>query len=78
MRSSKSPEFPQLCDQAYRVRSGVNVLMPGGSRTGRRTPDGTLLKTLGKPDGITLGELQRNAACVLGYIIKSDAMERTE
>lgn len=78
MRSSKSPEFPQLCDQAYRVRSGVNVLMPGGSRTSRRKPDGTLLKTLGKPEGITLGELQRNAACVLGYIIRSDAAERTE
>lgn len=78
MRSSKSPEFPQLCDQAYRVRSGVNVLMPGGSRSGKRKPDGTLLKTLGKPYGITLGELQRNDARVFGYIIKSSAMERTE
>ncbi len=75
MRSSKSPEFPNLCDQAYRVRAGVNVLMPGGGRTGRRKPDGTLLKTLGKKDGITLGELQRNAAEILGFVVKSAAMK---
>ena len=76
MRSSKSPEFPNIKDQAYRVRSGVNVLMPGGERTGRRKPDGTLLKTLGKPDGITLGELQQNAAHVLNFIMNSYAMKR--
>lgn len=75
MRSSKSPEFPNLCDQAYRVRAGVNVLMPGGGRTGRRKPDGTLLKTLGKKDGITLGELQKNAAEILGFVVKSAAMK---
>ena len=45
MRSSKSPEFPKMRDQAYRVRAGVNVLMPGGSRGSKRKPDGTLLKT---------------------------------
>ena len=76
MRSSKSPEFPSICDQAYRVRAGVNVLMPGGGRTGRRKPDGTLLKTLGKPEGITLGELQRNASEVLGFVMNSEAMNK--
>ena len=65
MRSSKSPEFPSLCDNAYRVRAGVDVLMPGGNRVGKRKPDGTLLKTCGKPDGITLGELQQTAMRVL-------------
>ncbi|MBR2868725.1 MAG: glycoside hydrolase family 3 C-terminal domain-containing protein [Clostridia bacterium] len=75
MRSSKSPEFPNICDQAYRVRAGVNVLMPGGGRTGKRKPDGTLLKTLGKYNGITMGELQRNAVQILGYIINSAAMK---
>ncbi len=65
MRSSKSPEFPNLCDNAYRVRAGVDVLMPGGSRMGKRKPDGTLLKTYGKQDGITLGELQKTAEHVL-------------
>lgn len=65
MRSSKSPEFPQMCDNAYRVRAQVDVLMPGGKRAGRQKPDGTLLETYGKPDGITLGELQRTAKNVL-------------
>lgn len=71
MRSSKSPEFPSICDQAYRVRAGVNLLMPGGGRAGRKKPDGTLLKTLGKEGGITLGELQRNAYDVLNFVLKS-------
>ncbi len=75
MRSSKSPEFPNIKDQAYRIRAGVNVLMPGGGRAGVRKPDGTLLKTLGKEDGITLGELQRNAKEVLGFVMNSSAMK---
>ena len=75
MRSSKSPEFPQLKDQAYRVRAGVNVLMPGGGRTGRRKPDGTLLATLGKSGGITLGELQQNAMHVLDFVMNSYPMK---
>jgi hypothetical protein len=54
--------------------------MPGGDRTGRRKPDGTLLETLGKSEGITLGELQRNAAQILGFVMNSNAMnaERPE
>ena len=70
MRSSKSPEFPKLCDNAYRVRAGVDVLMPGGNRAGKRKPDGTLLKTYGKEDGITLGELQATAKNVLKICMK--------
>ena len=70
MQYTASPEFPSLKDNAYRVRAGVDVLMPGGKRSGRRKPDGTLLKTYGKPDGITLGELQRTAEHVLGVVMK--------
>ncbi len=69
MRSSKSPEFPEMCDQAYRVRAGVNVLMPGGKRTGKHKPDGTLLETFGKIDGITTGEMQRTAMFVLNMCL---------
>ncbi len=75
MRSSKSPEFPELKDQAYRVRAGVNVLMPGGGRVSKKKPDGTLLKTLGEENGITLGELQQNAAYVLNFVMNSAAMK---
>ncbi len=69
MRSSKSPEFPRLCDNAYRVRAQVDVLMPGGKRTGKRKPDGTLLASLGKDGGITRAELQRTAKNVLKMVI---------
>jgi beta-glucosidase len=75
MRSSKSPEFPEIRDQAYRVRAGVNVLMPGGGRVGPKKPDGTLLRTLGQENGITLGELQQNAEYILNFVMNSAAMK---
>ncbi len=68
MKSSKSPEFPLVRDQAYRVRAQVDVLMPGGGRLPIRRPDGTLLKNLNKAGGITLGELQRTACNVLSVL----------
>ncbi len=70
MQSSPSPEFSDMKDNAYRVRAGVDVLMPGGARTGRRKPDGTLLKTYGKKDGITLGEMQAAAKRAIELSIK--------
>ena len=73
MQRSKSPEFPAIRDNAYRVRAQVDVLMPGNmSRTGKQyRSDGTLLKTLDKPGSITRGELQRTAATVLTLILKT-------
>ena len=67
MKRAHSPEFPSLRDNAYRVRAGVDVLMPGDmERFARRyRADETLLETLGRPEGITLGELQRSARRVL-------------
>lgn len=70
MQSSRSPEFPEMKDNAYRVRAGVDVLMPGGNRAGKRKPDGTLLKTYGKPDGIKLGEMQQTAKRVVELTMK--------
>ncbi len=74
MQPSESPEFPVMKNQAYRVRAGVNVLMPGGSRTGKRAPDGTLLESLGKEGGITTGEMQKNASEILRMIINLQKM----
>lgn len=73
MRSSKSPEFPSTRDQAYRVRSQVDVLMPGNKAhlSKKRKPDGTLLKTYGRGGGITLGELQRTAKNVLNMLMRT-------
>ena len=72
MRSANSHEFPQLRDNAYRVRAGVDVLMPGGKRSGRKKPDGTLLETYKKENGITLGEMQQVAKNVLSLCLKLD------
>ncbi|MBE6791071.1 MAG: beta-glucosidase [Ruminococcaceae bacterium] len=74
MQASSSPEFPVMKNQGYRVRAGVNVLMPGGGRTGKREPDGTLLETLGKNGGITTGEMQKNAKEILNMIISLQKM----
>ena len=70
MRASASPEFPQMRDNAYRVRAQVDVLMPG-SRRGNlfKKGDGTLLATYKKPGGITLGEMQRVAKNVLRCVM---------
>ena len=72
MQKSASPEFPKMKDNAYRVRAQVDVLMPGnmGHVSKKYASDGTLLKTIDKPDGITRGELQRTAKNVLKLILK--------
>ena len=72
MRRSRSPEFPKLKDNAYRVRAQVDVLMPGdmGHMAKKYKSDGSLLKTLGQPEGITRGELQRTAKNVLQLVLK--------
>lgn len=75
MQSAASPEFPELRDNAYRVRARVDVLMPGGRDFFDRSfqPDGTLLETYGKPGGITLGELQLCARQVLKCVMELKA-----
>lgn len=78
IQKSASPEFPALRDNAYRVRAGVDVLMPGsvGGANSEKdyVSDGTLLETLGKPEGITRAELQRTAIYVLNFASKIDRM----
>lgn len=70
MQKSASPEFPELRDNAYRVRACVDVLMPGGvvgSKEQEYISDGTLLETLDQPEGITRAELQQTAIHVLKF-----------
>lgn len=75
MRGASSPEFPQLENDAYRVRAQVDVLMPGGDGVGGMGRVGRhLLDTHGHPDGITLGEMQRAAENVLRFVLASSAM----
>ncbi|MBR1810855.1 MAG: glycoside hydrolase family 3 C-terminal domain-containing protein [Clostridia bacterium] len=72
MRADKDPDFPLLRNNAYRVRAGVDVLMPGaapGSRSARY--DKSLLESLGKPNGITRGEIQACARHTLEFVLHS-------
>lgn len=72
MQRSPSPEFPEIKDNAYRVRAQVDVLMPGCIRRTERKykSDGSLLKTLGKVNGIQRGEIERTAKTVLNLALK--------
>lgn len=78
MQKSLSQEFPNVSDQAYRVRAQVDVLMPGGGRLpiALKRPDGTLLRSLGQKEGITRGELLRTAKNVLTLAMGSPALDR--
>ena len=71
MQYAASPEFPKLSGNAYRVRARVDVLMPGskGFLDKSKKPDGTLLASYGKEDGITLGEMQEAARNVLRCVM---------
>ena len=72
MRKAKSPEFPKIRNNAYRVRAQVDVLMPGdmGHIAKQYKSDGTLLPTLGQRGGLTLGELHRTAKNVLTLALR--------
>ncbi len=71
MVPAESPDFPGIEVNAYRVRAQVDVFMPGNQNFGDKeyASDGTLLATLGKPGGITRGELQRSAMNVLRFVM---------
>lgn len=71
MQHSKSPEFPQIKDNAYRVRAQVDVLMPGGWNPKKQCYvfDKDELEAMNKKNGLTRAELQRCAVNVLRYAI---------
>ncbi len=71
MRKSASPEFPQIRDNAYRVRAQVDVLMPGNMSYVKQkySFDKALYKSLKSGNGITRAELQRTAINVLNFAI---------
>lgn len=57
MKPARSPEFEDLRNNAYRLRAGVDVLMPGSMSH--------VLNVREKPAGISRAELQRTALRVL-------------
>lgn len=64
--------FKDVRDQAYRVRSGVNVFMPGSDRVGPYAGlvDGSIAEAVASEEGITLAELQLCAKYVLALGMK--------
>ena len=72
MQHSQSHEFPNLRDNAYRVRSQVDVYMPGSFKKTEKKykPDKSLLETVGLKNGLTRGELERSVINVLNMILK--------
>lgn len=65
MQPSADPDFPELWNDAYRLRAQVDVLMPGSNAFGDPTMDPSALESLRKEKGLTLGEMQRSAKNVL-------------
>lgn len=73
MKPGKLKEFPNVKDQALRVRAGNNLYMPGAwqfERKHNHEVDGSIEASLKANDGLSLGELQRNAKYVLNYCIR--------
>ena len=70
MQPCADPDFPNLCNDAYRVRAQVDVLMPGGANFGGGAGDGSLMESYRAEKGITLGEMQRSAKNVLTLCIR--------
>lgn len=72
MHAATSKEFPAINNNAYRVRSQVDVVMPGcDGYVDFMIVGKTLRDTYGQPEGITLGEMQRCAINVLNYILRT-------
>lgn len=70
-RPDNCEEFPLIRNDAFRIRAQVDVLMPGNPGHLRKSYrfDRAQLKTLGKPGGLTRGELQRTAKNVLRFAL---------
>ncbi len=64
MRKGISPDFPKVTSNAYRIRAGVDILMPGNfSKVLRKyKTDPSLIKSLKKKNGITRAEIEKTAA----------------
>ena len=68
MQPAQDPNFALLTNDAYRVRAGVDVLMPGGQTYFSTEGDGSLLESY-EQNGITLAEMQQTALTVLKFVL---------
>ncbi|MBE6836208.1 MAG: beta-glucosidase [Ruminococcaceae bacterium] len=70
MQEIKDPDFKGNALSGYRVRSQVDVLMPGSRFVNRLKADDTAKKSYEK-GGLTRAELQRSAKNVLKFLIEN-------
>lgn len=73
MQYAPMPEFPSVESNGYRVRAGVDVLMPGTKRCDankKDKDDGTLFASMGKEGGITYAEIYSCVKNVLGFVLR--------
>ena len=66
----ESPDFENIWNNAYRIRGGIDLYMPGSEWQDRYEPDKSIVESYHSKDGITLGELQRCAKHILGMILE--------
>lgn len=70
MQKDESPEFPGLTNDAFRVRAGVDVLMPGGDGPWPGSQVGnTLPESLNAENGLKRAEIQRTALRVVRFLL---------
>ena len=69
MKPSPDPDFENNFNDGYRVRAGVDVLMPGGTTHASSEGDGSLLEAYNN-GGVTLAEIQRVAVNVLNFALE--------
>lgn len=62
------PHFESLTNDAYRIRAGVNVFMPGGVSSENPMGDPSLLTSY-ENGGISLAEIQQSAITVLNFML---------
>ena len=65
----ESPEFENIWTQAYRIRAGIDLFMPGSNYEDREEPEKSLIDSYKAKDGITLGEIQKSAANILKTVL---------
>ena len=66
----ESPDFENIWNNAYRIRAGVDLYMPGSEWQERYEPDKSVVESYNSKDGITLGELQSCAKHILKMILE--------
>ncbi|MBR6391774.1 MAG: glycoside hydrolase family 3 C-terminal domain-containing protein [Eubacterium sp.] len=65
----ESPDFENICNNAYRIRAQVDLYMPGSEWRDRYEPDKSIVESYYSKNGITLGEVQRCAMNILKMIL---------